>query len=166
MNEQVDLSEYTVNWTDVSDQEKLPELVNTWTETFGQVSRYNEFPAILAFFTMLGQLTKDFVRIPYGYTIEDTRIHVCWIQTARSGKSVLNDFLNEIATLTWQQIQNRYDVDFNTFDCVDFTDSALVSSYVEIRNPDRGEEGAPDTIWNEVKGHIEGSGLLLFDEFE
>ena len=166
MNEQVDLSEYTANWTDVSDQEKLPELVNTWTETFGQVSRYNEFPAILAFFTMLGQLTKDFVRIPYGYTIEDTRIHVCWIQTARSGKSVLNDFLNEIATLTWQQIQNRYDVDFNTFDCVDFTDSALVSSYVEVRNPDRGEEGEPDTIWNEVKGHIEGSGLLLFDEFE
>ena len=52
MNEQVDLSEYTVNWTDVSDQEKLPELVNTWTETFGQVSRYNEFPAILAVFTM------------------------------------------------------------------------------------------------------------------
>ena len=160
------LANYTINFAEITDEEKLPELVNTWTETFGQVSRYNEFPAILAFFTMLGQLTKDFVRIPYGYTIEDTRIHVCWIQTARSGKSVLNDFLNEIATLTWQQIQNRYDVDFNTFDCVDFTDSALVSSYVEVRNPDRGEEGEPDTIWNEVKGHIEGSGLLLFDEFE
>ena len=164
MNE--DLTKFTIDFDNIEADERLPKLVETWTETFGQVSRHNEFPAILSYFTMLGQLMKDFVRIPYGFTIEDTRIHVCWIQTARSGKSVLNDFLNEIGNLTWEQIQLRYDVVFDTFDCVDFTDSALVSSYVEIRNPDRGEEGEPDTIWNEVKGHIEGNGLLLFDEFE
>ena len=78
-DEQQDLSEYSVDLADISDQEKLPELVQTWTKTFGQVSRHNEFPAILAYLTMLGQLMKDFVRIPYGFTIEDTRIHVCWI---------------------------------------------------------------------------------------
>lgn len=164
--EQQDLSEFFVDMGDISEQEKMPELVLTWTEVFGQVSRHNEFPAILAYFTMLGQLMKDFVRIPYGYTIEDTRIHVCWIQTARSGKSVLNDFLNEIGNLTWRELQLKHDVVFDTFDCVDFTDSALVSSYVEIKNPERGEEGEPDTIWKEIKGHIEGSGMLLFDEFE
>ena len=161
-----DLANYTIDFNTIEDEEKLPELVRTWTDTFGKVSRQNEFPAILAYFTMLGQLMKDFVRIPYGYTIEDTRVHVCWIQNARSGKSVLNDFFSEIATLTWEQIEEKYDIGYTTFDCVDFTDSALVSSYVEVKNPDRGEEGEPEFIWNEVKGHIEGSGLLLFDEFE
>ena len=160
------LAEYTIDFNNMEGDEELPELVKTWTDTFGQVSKQNEFPAILAYFTMLGQLMKDFVRIPYGYTIEDTRVHVCWIQNARSGKSVLNDFLSEIANLTWDQIEAKYDVGFTTFDCVDFTDSALVSSYVEVKNPDRGEEGETEFIWNEVKGHIEGSGLLLFDEFE
>ena len=89
-----------IDFDKIKGQEELPKLVKTWTETFGQVSRYNEFPAILAYFTMLGQLTKDFIRIPYGFTIEDTRIHVCWIQTARSGKSVLNDFIVSITSLT------------------------------------------------------------------
>ena len=135
------LANYTINFSEITDEEKLPELVNTWTDTFSQVSRQNEFPAILAYFTMLGQLMKDLVRIPYGYTIEDTRVHVCWIQNARSGKSVLNDFFSEIATLTWEQIEAKYDEQYTTFDCVDFTDASLVSSYVEVRNPDRNEEG-------------------------
>jgi len=160
------LANYTINFSEITDEEKLPELVNTWTDTFSQVSRQNEFPAILAYFTMLGQLMKDLVRIPYGYTIEDTRVHVCWIQNARSGKSVLNDFFSEIATLTWEQIEAKYDEQYTTFDCVDFTDASLVSSYVEVRNPDRNEEGETEYMWQEVKGHIEGSGLLLFDEFE
>lgn len=160
------LAEYTINFDDITGDEELPELVKTWTDTFGQVSRENEFPAILAYFTMLGQLMKDFVRIPYGYTIEDTRVHVCWIQNARSGKSVLNDFLSEIATLTWDEIESKYETEYTTFDCVDFTDSALVSSYVEVKNPDRNEDGESEFLWQEVKGHIEGSGLLLFDEFE
>jgi len=160
------LAEYTINFNDIEGDEELPELVKTWQNTFSQVSRQNEFPAILAFFTMLGQLMKDFVRIPYGYTIEDTRVHVCWIQNARSGKSVLNDFLSEIAESTWEQINDEDEVKFDTFDCVDFTDSALVSSYVEVKNPDRNEEGETEFEWKEVKGHVEGSGLLLFDEFE
>ena len=160
------LANYTIDFDNIKGEEQLPELVLTWTEQFGQVSRQNEFPAVLAYFTVLGQLMKDFVRIPYGYTTEDTRVHTCWIQNARSGKSVLNDFLSEIVTLTWDKLKMKYATDFITFDCVDFTDTALVSSYVEIKNPDRNEEGETEMMWKEIKGHIEGSGMLLFDEFE
>ena len=165
-NLQKELANFTVSLENMSEEESLPAYVREWTETFGQVSRQNEYPAILAAFTLLGQLMKDFVRIPYGHTIEDTRVHVCWIQNARSGKSVLNDFYSEICDEVWNRIDEQHEQVFTTFDCSDFTDSSLVSSYVEVKNPDRGEEGEPDTVWNEVKGHIEGSGLLLFDEFE
>ena len=89
------LANYTIDFDNIKGEEQLPELVLTWTKQFGQVSRQNEFPAVLAYFTVLGQLMKDFVRIPYGYTTEDTRVHTCWTQNARSGKSVLNDFLND-----------------------------------------------------------------------
>jgi len=148
-------------------QEELPKLVKDWVDTFLQVSRHNEFPAILSYFTMLGQVVKDMVQIPYGYVSEDTRIHVCWIQNARSGKSVLNDFLSEIANETWDLIEEYSGDIFTTFDIIEFTDAALVANYKEVPNPDFGrEEDEAETKYVEVEGAIEGSGLLLFDEFE
>jgi len=162
--------EWPIQENEIIKQEELPKLVQDWVDTFLQVSRHNEFPAILSYFTMLGQVVKDLVQIPYGYVSEDTRIHVCWIQNARSGKSVLNDFLSEIANETWKLIEEYsgpdYDV-FTTFDVIEFTDAALVANYKEIPNTNFGErEGEAETEWIEVKGAIEGNGLLLFDEFE
>ena len=89
---------------DMAIDERLPKAVVEWTNTFAEVSRYNEYPAILAYFCLLGQITKDNVVIPYGFTKEDTRFHVGWIQTARSGKSVLNDFLTQISLKTFEYI--------------------------------------------------------------
>ena len=89
---------------DMTVEERLPKAVIEWTNTMGEVSRYNEYPAILAYFCLLGQILKDMIIIPYGYTKEDTRFHVGWIQTARSGKSVLNDFLTQITLKTFMGI--------------------------------------------------------------
>ena len=96
MNNEEDEYYAIENPVDIQGDEQLPALVREWVDTFGKVSRYNEFPATLAYFNLLGEIIKDYVHIPYGYTVEDTRFHVAHIQTARSGKSVLNDFYSQI----------------------------------------------------------------------
>jgi hypothetical protein len=160
---------------DMTVEERLPKAVIEWTNTMGEVSRYNEYPAILAYFCLLGQILKDMIIIPYGYTKEDTRFHVGWIQTARSGKSVLNDFLTQITLKTFEYINaalGRHDDDpyLTMFDVVDYTDAALIGSVKTVRNEHYGEEGHPTADEKEVEkqvyGALEGSGLALFDEFE
>ena len=160
---------------DMTVEEKLPRAVIEWTNTMGEVSRYNEYPAILEYFCLLGQILKDMITIPYGYTKEDTRFHVGWVQTARSGKSVLNDFLTQITLKTFKYINaqmGRHEDDpyFTMFDVVDYTDAALIGSVKTVRNEHYGEEGHPTSDEKEVEkqvyGALEGSGLALFDEFE
>jgi len=160
---------------DVDDSEKLPMAVIDWTNTFSEVSRYNDYPAILAYFCLLGQIIKDNIVIPYGYTKEDSRFHVGWIQTARSGKSVLNDFLTQVTLKTFEYINSslgRHEDDpyLTMFDVVDYTDAALIGSVKTVRNEHYGEEGHPTADEKEVEkqvyGALEGSGLALFDEFE
>ena len=160
---------------DMAADERLPMGVVKWTNTFAEVSRYNEYPAILAYFCLLGQIIKDNVVIPYGFTKEDTRFHVGWVQTARSGKSVLNDFLTQITLKTYQYINShlgRHEDDpyFTLFDVVDYTDAALIGSVKTVRNEHYGEEGHPTSDEKEVEkqvyGALEGSGIALFDEFE
>jgi len=160
---------------DMAIDERLPKAVVEWTNTFSEVSRYNDYPAILAYFCLLGQIIKDEVVIPYGFTKEDTRFHVGWIQTARSGKSVLNDFLTQITLKTFEYInaakgcpdEKPY---FTMFDVVDYTDAALIGSVKTVRNEHYGEECHPTSDEKEVEkqvyGALEGTGLAVFDEFE
>ena len=154
------------NPMDIQGDEQLPNLVRDWVETFGKVSRYNEFPATLAYFNILGEIIKDYVWIPYGYTMEDTRFHVAHIQTARSGKSVLNDFYSQIVEKTFEYINAVHGTEFDMFDIVDYTDAALIGSTRKVPNPEFGEEGEPREIDEQVDGALEGSGIALFDEFE
>jgi len=160
---------------DMAADERLPMGVVKWTNTFAEVSRYNEYPAILAYFCLLGQIIKDNCVIPYGFTKEDTRFHVGWIQTARSGKSVLNDFMTQVSLKTFQYINSaigRPETDpyFTMFDVVDYTDAALIGSVKTVKNEHYGEEGHPQSDEKEVEkqvyGALEGTGLALFDEFE
>ena len=162
-----------INDMDVNEQ--LPKAVVEWTNMMGEVSRYNEYPAILAYFCLLGQILKDVVTIPYGYTREDSRFHVAWVQTARSGKSVLNDFLIQITLQTFKYINaamgcHEDDPYFTMFDVVDYTDAALIGSVKTIRNEHYGEEGHPTADEKEVEkqvyGALEGTGMAVFDEFE
>ena len=168
-----DIYDYQVeSIKEVEGDEELPAVVKEWVKEFGRVSRLNEFPAIISFFILLGQVMKDMVQIPYGPTTEDTRIHGCWIQTARSGKSVLNDYFLEIANMTFAMINDADDLfgdkekEFNIFDIIEYTDAALIGTTEEVDNPEYGEPDEPRTIQQQVDGALEGSGIAFFDEFE
>ena len=78
----------------------LPKVVLDWTEAVREYSMYNDYPAQMSFFVILGQILKDTVRIRAAGAPLDPRIHFCWIQTARSGKTTMWDFLSP----TWNNI--------------------------------------------------------------
>lgn len=168
---------YEIEMVDEPTDERLPKVIRDWTNMFGQVSRQNEYPATLAYFNLLGAILKDYVIIPFGYTMEDCRIHVCWIQNARSGKSVLNDFYSTIAKKTFNKIdelENNEEPYHTLFDIIDTTDAALIGATKKVPNPDyikdretgRYPEGEAKEIDIPVIGALEGSGIALFDEFE
>ena len=78
--------------------ESLPAIVQEFQKDAVSVSHYNEIPAAISFFVLLGQICKDFIAIPNGKNIEDTRIHLCQIQTSGTGKSTLWNFVGPIVT--------------------------------------------------------------------
>ena len=171
-------------------EESMPKLVEDWTDAVVSVSKKNDIPATTSFFVILGQIVKDFVRIPRGENTEDSRIHFCWMQTSGSGKSTLwnfvhkvNDEVNEKVNLFEGTniieepnvyIPNRYDL----FDIKDYTDAALIGFYEKIDNPELEEyralsyEDREDTpqpekyIFERRSGALEGNGLAHWDEFE
>ena len=162
---------YEIEMIDEPTDEQLPKVIREWTKLFAQVSRQNEYPATLAYFNLLGSVLKDDLVIPFGFTKEDSRIHVCWIQNARSGKSVLNDFFSEIAKKTFEFIdanENREEPYHTVFDITDTTDAALIGTTAKVTNPNVNwrEEGETREIEIPVLGALEGSGIALFDEFE
>jgi hypothetical protein len=169
--------------------EALPKVVREFQKSALEVSHYNDIPAAISFFNILGQITKDFIRIPNGRSIEDTRVHFCWVQTSGTGKSTLWNFVGPVAKKTFELINgkgqhpslhtnstNEYVDDimkrtFDTFGITDYTDSVLIGNWGEEKvmetNPDTFEEK-----WTgEMKpkrnaGVLEGSGLAHWDEFE
>jgi len=86
--------------------EKLPQVVRLYQKSACEVAHLNEVPAAVSFFSLLGQISKDFVAIPNGRNIEDTRIHFCQIQTSGSGKSTLYNFTGPIAKKVFSKIND------------------------------------------------------------
>ena len=84
MNEEFDEEEYMNEYTENVEKATsiLPSIVSGFIDDACKVSHMNEIPAALSFFTILGQLAKDFVVIPNGQSREDTRIHFLQIQTS------------------------------------------------------------------------------------
>ena len=58
----------------------LPSIIERFYQSAGEVSLRNEIPAAISGFVLLGSICKDFVKIPNGRNIEDSRIHFCWVQ--------------------------------------------------------------------------------------
>ena len=140
----------------------LPKVVKSWTEAALSVSHKNEIPAQIAFFVALGQIVKDFIRIPNGTNTEDTRIHFCWIQTSGTGKSTLWNFLGPITKSLNKKINDLEGYNFlDIFDVVEYTDAALIGYYEQTGVDDDGEK-----TWDRYAGALEGSGLAHWDEFE
>ena len=63
-------------------KEALPRVVKDFQKSAVEVSHYNDIPAGISFFTILGQIVKDFIIIPNGRNHEDSRVHFCWVQTS------------------------------------------------------------------------------------
>ena len=167
---------------------ELPAPALRWTEVVTEFSLYNDYPATMSFFMTLGQILKDTVRVPMGRLALDPRIHFCWVQTARSGKTTMFDFLQPVWDRTFT-ILNEHPLTqtppkgpldgvkrFSLNNPDAFTDQALLGTKkFDVKNPDwvRGEENLdingdpiPEFIDIDIEGALFGSGIIAFDEFE
>ena len=153
--------------------EALPRVVRDFQKSAVEVSHYNDIPAGISFFTILGQICKDFITIPNGRNHEDTRIHFCWIQTSGTGKSTLWNFVGPVANRVFKRInaQNQHppylnennipmNRIFDTFGITDYTDSVLIGGFTQ----EKDEDG--ENIYERNPGVLEGNGLAHWDEFE
>lgn len=167
--------------------EELPQVVEDYVEAAVKVSNGNYIPASISFFTILGQIVKDFIHIPYGQGREDTRIHFCWIQTSGTGKSTLWNFVGPVADRTFKKINNNplnrahpalvtnspeptvpdsMPRKFDIFGLTDYTDAVLIGNFSKDKAAPTLEIPSPE--WKEQRnpGKLEGNGLAHWDEFE
>ena len=168
---------------------ELPKDVLRWRDVVGQFSLHNEYPAVMSYFVTLGQMLKDSVRIPVGRLALEPRIHFCWIQTSRSGKTTMFDFLEPVWSKTfdlinaWPTTQDQTPLTgvkhFTLENPDSFTDQGLLGTMqIDAPNKDfsrvdkRAAEAAgedydiPETIDKTIYGSLYGSGIIAFDEFE
>ena len=94
-------------------QQSLPAVVRQFQKSAMNISHYNETPAVISFFTILGQVCKDFIAIPYEEEYEDSRIHFLHIQTSGTGKTTLSNFVQPIARSVFEKINAKQKHPFN-----------------------------------------------------
>jgi hypothetical protein len=152
----------------VSNRLTLPKIVEKWTADAVLASNYNDVPAAIAFFSILGQLCKDMIAIPSNLNVDDTRIQFLWMQTSGTGKSTLTNWFLPVLRLSFDTINGKHGTDFNVFDITDYTDAALIGSYEKRREQVEDENGQVRTVEVDVKidGQLEGEGQAIWDEFE
>lgn len=184
--ETIDQEKYSLRETEDYGQ-SLPIIVEEFVEAAVKVSNNNHIPASIAFFTVLGQVVKDFIHIPYGQGREDTRIHFCWIQTSGTGKSTLWNFVGPVSERLFKKINSNppskahpplitnspedsvmdtMPRTFDTFGLTDYTDAVLIGGYSKERVAPTDAE--PNPAWTDKRnpGKLEGNGLAHWDEFE
>ena len=105
---------------------QLPSLVRRYVEDAVEVSKYNDIPATLTFFNLLGQIMKDKVTIVRGKGREDTRVPVLWLQTSGTGKTEMFNFYGKVSDLVFELLNSKYENeptinDVTAFDIFDFS---------------------------------------------
>ena len=154
-----------------SDVLSLPKVVEEYVKSAAEVSHYNEVPAALTFFNLLGQISYPMIQIVSGRRKDDTRINFLWMQTSGTGKSEMYNFYGPVARLTFEMINATYGDDvpnFDIHDVKDITDAALIGS-VDMQDTLVEQENGPprrEKIPVMKKGSLDGSGLCVYDEFE
>tara|TARA_R110002167_G_scaffold238865_1_gene443992 strand:+ start:1443 stop:3212 length:1770 start_codon:yes stop_codon:yes gene_type:complete len=157
MKEEREVSEYEIDYDyddehlDISEEEirekRLPEVVLNFEKVATEYSRGNNVPAIVSFYSILGDLVKYFTIIPFAKTGQDTRIHCLWIQTARTGKSTLIKyvFLPIIEKLKKELVNDKYS-NIDIMEINSYTVAGLAGSYRENKdyevyekNPERAD---------------------------
>jgi len=163
----------------------LPSFIRRFQQDAVKVAFKNDIPAALSCFVILGQICKDFVQIPNGRSIEDSRVHFCQIQTSGSGKSTLWAFLKPVTkglfdkinaseghpvnthvssdgSVDYAQWDGEGEVptyapkQFNIMSTTEYTDAALIGGYEEAIVESEDDDG------NTTKGldWVREAGLL------
>ena len=88
-------------------QQSLPAVVRQFQKSAMDISHFNETPAVISFFTILGQICKDFIAVPFEEEYEDSRIHFLHIQTSGTGKTTLSNFVQPIARAVFEKINEK-----------------------------------------------------------
>ena len=115
---------------------------------FGEISIDNDIPAMLSFFFLQGQLAVPYVRIPWGASHLDPRVHCFWIQSSRTGKSIAWEFVGNIAK----------DANIPTALYTSGTDAGLIGSFHTENDADGNE------VYIQQEGLLNGRKGLNFDE--
>ena len=146
----------------------LPAVVKKYVIESEKISNYNEVPAAVSFFVILGQIVKDLVAIPNAGRLDDIRIQFLWLQTSGTGKSTLTNFYIPILRNTFEKINTKHGTKFDIFDITDYTHAALIGSMDREEQEVVDEDGNVTTIKVDVQipGQLEGDGLAIWDEFE
>nr|MDB4346203.1 hypothetical protein [bacterium] len=146
----------------------LPKIVEEYVKSAVEVSKYNEIPATIGFYVLLGQLCKNMVAIPSGRRRDDTRIHFIWLQTSGTGKSEMYNFFGPVTNETFKIINSKYGTDFDVFGVDDTTDAALIGSIAKERVPHEDDDGniTYEEEYVQINGGFQGEGLIAYDEFE
>ena len=135
----------------------LPQVVRHWEKTAISYSRHNNIPAIIGFYSILGDLVKRFIEIPYETTTTDTRIHYVWIQTARSGKTTLVMYvLTPVAKKIYEELKDDPYIQSDVLNLADYTTAALVGDHLFN---EKFKEDAGDILENALRA-IEGDPMI------
>jgi len=89
-------------WTDyglITSPYDGSRFIKQYIERFSTVSFFNEYPALLSYFFIVGQMLAPYMRIPIRGGYIDSRVHVYWIQASRTGKSVAYEFISKVMEL-------------------------------------------------------------------
>jgi len=126
---------------------KKYEVFDGYVKHFGNISMDNDIPAMLSFFFVQGQLAVPYVRIPWGATHLDPRVHSFWIQSSRTGKSIAWEFVGDVLK----------DVGIPTDLYTTGTDAGLIGGFEETM-----VDGNKEVELKE--GFLNGRKALNFDE--
>ena len=126
---------------------KKYEVFDGYIKHFGNVSIDNDIPAMLSFFFVQGQLAVPYVRIPWGESHLDPRVHSFWIQSSSTGKSIAWEFVGDILR----------DVNIPTDLYTTGTDAGLIGGFEEVVI-----DGNKEVELKE--GFLNGRKALNFDE--
>lgn len=119
-----------------------------YLEHFNETSIDNDIPGMLSFFFVQGQIAVPYLRIPWGTSHLDPRVHCFWIQSSRTGKSIAWEFIGDIL----RDINVPHDL-YTTG-----TDAGLIGGFEILHH----EDGTKEEILKE--GMLTGRKALNFDE--
>lgn len=150
-------SDTTRKWSDyglITSPYDGSRFIKQYIERFGTVSFFNEFAGLLSYFFILGQALAPYMRIPIRGSHIDCRVHVYWLQAARSGKSVAYEFMSKIISFLG--------IEKEQFSAG--SDARLIGTVEPKVVYDDNGKPTKEVEYEVIPGLLNGYKTLLFDE--